>query len=119
VAPSDPADLRFLDGTKERTFCPVRYGLSLTLGQTIIAASEGYVYDGGKGKFVFKQALPAPQGIYLIAFELRRSASPHYDVTMQLNSAHNRPFAKKSNFAKFADAVSAIASGQPIAWTKK
>ena len=115
----DPTDFVFMDGKTKRTFCPVRHGLSLSLGPTIVAASAGYVYEGGQGKFLFKQALPPPQGFYLIAFQMWQNTSPHYEVTLQLNSAHTRQFIKNSRFAKFADAVAAIANGQPIPWIKK
>lgn len=98
---------------------PVRYGLSLTLGQCIMAASGGYVYEGTHRKFLFKQTLPSPQGIYLVAFQMWPNKSPHYDVTMQINSAHTRPFAKKARFARFDDVVTAVASGQAIPWAKK
>ncbi|WP_423605666.1 hypothetical protein [Sphingomonas sp. MS122] len=115
----DPQDLKFMDGNTERTFCPVRYGLSQTLGQTIIAASNGYVYEGKHRKFLLKQSLPAPQGIYLIAFELWRNKGPHWDVTMQLNSAHNRPHVAKARFVRFSDAVAAVANGNNVGWIKK
>lgn len=117
--PNDPADLIFMDGKTQRTFCPVRYGLSLTLGPTIVAASAGYVYEGKKGKFLFKQPLPAPQGIYLIAFQMWPNKSPHHDLTLQLNSAHTRPYAKKARFVKFEVAANAIANGQSVPWIKK
>jgi len=117
--PSDHQDFRFMDGGTQRTFCPVRYGLSLTLGPALIAASNGYVYEGRKGKYIFKQTLPAPQGVYLLAFEMWRCKAPHYDVTMQLNSAHTRPYVAKSRFSRFDNVISAIANGDAIPWIKK
>ena len=119
VEPTDPEDLRFMDGKTERTFCPVRYGLSLNLGPTLIAASAGWVYEGKHGKFVFKLTLPPPQGLYLIAFEMWRCKAPHYDVTLQLNSAHVRTWAAWARFAKFEDTVAAVANGDRVQWKKK
>jgi hypothetical protein len=117
--PTDPDDLKFMDGKTVRTFCPVRYGLSSTLPQTMIVASSGYVYEGHSGKFLFKQPLPHPQGVYVIAFEMWKNKSPHYDVTLQLNSAHIRSYLAKKRFAKFADVVDAVSKGLPVRWTKK
>jgi hypothetical protein len=115
----DPNDLKFMDGRTVRTFCPIRYGMSLSLPQMLAACVAGYVYEGKGGKFLFKQSLPSPQGIYLIAFQMWPSKSPHYDVTMQINSAHNRPFVKKARFVKFDTAVAAVTSRQSIPWIKK
>ncbi len=119
TALGDPVDLKFMDGKTERTFCPVRYGLSLTLGQAIAAAIGGYVYEGSKGKFLFKQTLPAPQGVYLIAFEMWKNKSPHHDLTMQINSAHTRPHVAKARFSPFDEATRAVVNGQRVPWTKK
>lgn len=117
--PSDPPELMFMDGRTPRTFCPVRYGLSQTLGQTIVAASAGNVFQGANGKFLFKQRLPAPQGTYVIAFQMWPSKSPHFDVALQLNSAHNRPHTARARHVAFADAVTAVANGDRVPWKKK
>ena len=117
--PNDPADLMFMDGRTPRTFCPVRYGLSQNLGQTIVAASAGNVFEGAKGKFLFKRTLPAPQGTYVIAFQMWPNKSPHFDVTMQLNSAHARAHTARARHVAFADAVAAVANGAHVQWKKK
>lgn len=108
-----------MDGKTERTFCPVRYGLSLSLGPTIIAGSSGYVYESGRDRYHFKQTLPAHQGTYVIGFEMRPSKAPGVDVTLQLTTAHVRLHVKKGRFAVFADAVAAVANGGPVPWIKK
>ncbi len=118
VKPGDPWDMRFHDGRTPRTFCPVRHGMSLTLGQRILAASNGEVFESGRN-LIFKDALPHPQGWYVIAFSLRRSNSPKYDVKMQLFSAHSRPQVSRSRKTDFSDAVTAIHLGQNIPWKKK
>lgn len=91
----------------------------MTLGQTIIAASEGNVFKGSKGKFLFKQRLPAPQGTYVIAFQLRPCSAPHLDVVLQLNSAHVREHTHRARFAKFEDVIKAVAARSNVSWIKK
>lgn len=107
-----------MDGKTPRTFCPVRYGLSQSLGQRIVAASAGDVFKSGS-KFVFKDYLGQPHGTYVIAFDMRPSKSPKFDVIIQLASAHPRQQVPWMKRTAFIDALNAIKTGQPIVWKKK
>lgn len=118
VKPGHPLDMRYFDGKTPRTSCPVRHGLSQTLGQRIIAACNGDVFESGKN-MIFKDALPHPQGWYVIAFDLRCSNSPKYDIKMQIFSAHARPNVPRARKASLLDAVSAILSKKAVPWKKK
>lgn len=114
----DPADMAFEDGGTARTFCPIRYGLSQSLGQRLLTAMGGSVFESGP-KFVFKDPLPHPQGTYVIAFTLRKSGSPKYDVKMQLLSAHARPSVARMRRELFTNVIQAVNAGQAVSWKKK
>lgn len=114
----DHPDLCFMDGKTPRTFCVTRYGHSLHLPAAIIAASKGYVFHN-QSKFAFKGNLPGVNGPYVIAFELRLSTSPKYDLKMQIVSAHWRKKAAKMPRCHFHDAMDAVAKKGKIPWKKK
>lgn len=114
----DVAALLFMDGKSQRTFCTTRYGHSLHLPAAIMNGAAGYVFSN-HSKFVFKERLPGVAGHYVIAFELRKSNSPKYDLKMQVVSAHHRPNAARMPRCTFDDAAAAIVSGTPVQWIKK
>lgn len=114
----DKADLTFMDGKTARTFCQTRYGHCLHLPAVIIHEASGYVFSN-HSKFVFKGKLPGLSGPYVVAFEMRSSKSPKYDVKVQVVSAHHRLKAAFMPRCSFADAVKAVIDGSPIPWTKK
>lgn len=118
VKPGDAPQLLFMDGNSARTFCTTRYGHSLHLPAAIMAGAAAYVFTNHK-KFVFKQSLPGVPGSYVIAFEMRKSASPKYDIKMQIVSAHHRPSAAKMPRCLFDDAAQAVLNGNPVPWIKK
>jgi hypothetical protein len=116
--PADHPDLCFMDGKTRRTFCATRYGHSLHLPAAIIAAAKGYVFHN-QSKFAFKATLPGITGPYVIAFELRRSNSPKYDVKLLVVSAHHRRKAARMPRCAFHAALAAVVAQGPVPWEKK
>lgn len=114
----DHPDLCFMDGKTPRTFCVTRYGHSLHLPAAIIAAAKGYVFNNQR-KFAFKGVLPGLAGPYVIAFELKASQSPKYDLKMLIVSAHHRKTAARMPRCHFHHAMAAKCAGTPITWAKK
>lgn len=118
VKPGDAPALLFMDGNSPRTFCTTRYGHSLHLPAAIMNGAAAFVFSNHR-KFVFKERLPGVPGHYVIAFEMRKSASPKYDVKIQVVSAHHRPNAARMPRCTFDGAAAAVIAGTPVPWIKK
>jgi hypothetical protein len=116
--PNHPPHLAFMDGKTARTFDAARYGYTTHLPAEIIAAANGAVYSNA-GRYVFKGAIPGIKGVYIIAFDMRASNSPKYDVKIQIVSAHLTPKSKRMPKATFADAMGGLFNGTAVNWTKK
>lgn len=107
-----------MDGKTPRTFCPTRYAYSAHLGPAIMAAALSDVFSNA-GRYVFKASIPGIKGIYVIAFDMRASNSPKYDIKIQLVSAYLAPKLKQMPKATFADALDGLINGTPVPWIKK
>lgn len=118
VKPGDAPSLLFMDGKSPRTFCTTRYGHSLHLPAAIMNGAADYVFSN-HSKFVFKEQLPGVPGHYVIAFEMRKSSSPKYDLKIQVVSAHHRNKAARMPRCKFDDAAAAVLAGNAVGWIKK
>jgi hypothetical protein len=116
--PGDGGDLLFMDGKSPRTFCQTRYGHCLHLPAVIMHEAAGYVFSN-HSKYVFKGKLPGLPGPYVVAFEMRRSSSPKYDVKIQVVSAHHRQKAAIMPRCSFIDAMGAVIAATPVPWIKK
>ena len=107
-----------MDGKTPRTFDAARYGYTTHLPTAIIAAATGAVYSNA-GRYVFKGSIPGIKGVYIVAFDLRVSNSPKYDVKIQIVSAHLTPKSKRMPKAAFSDVMNGLATGAAVNWTKK
>lgn len=119
--PGHPAAMLFMDGKTKRTFDPVRYNYSTHLPAAIIAGAGGHVFSKKvpPKSYVFKASIPGLKGTYVIAFEVRKSRSPKYDVVIQLLSAHLTQSVARMHRAQFSDVLDNRVNGTAVPWTKK
>lgn len=112
-------DLKVMDGKTPRAFCLERYAHSLRIKVAVQQAIKGVVFNDA-GRPAISARLPGLEGPYLIAFQLRRSKSPHFECVMNVVSSHHRPaFNEALPQAKFTVLVDAAITGRPVRWTKK
>jgi hypothetical protein len=114
----DAPELLFMDGKTPRTFCSTRYGHSLHLPAAIMNAASGYVYNN-QAKCILRGKLPGLSGPYVVAFEMRKSGTPKYDIKIQVVSAYHRHNVANMPRCTFSDAAAAILCGDAIIWIKK
>lgn len=110
-----------MDGRTPRTFDATRYTYSTHLPNAIIGGANGYVFSkkNPPKSYVFKAGIPGIKGTYVVAFELRRSRSPKYDVVIQLLSAHLALNVARMHRAAFSEVLDGALNGTAVAWTKK
>lgn len=111
----------FMDGKTKRTFDPLRYAYSTHLPAAIQTGVLGHVFAKKvpSRNYVFKSTLPGIAGTYIIAFEMRKSKSPKYDVVIQILSAHLTTAVARMHRADCTDLIDHVVSGAALQWTKK
>ena len=110
----DSADFRFMDGGKERCFCPIRHERSLDLPSIVKNARSGFAYTSQRQNYLLvkpdENATP-----YAVFFDLKAVRSGKYDAVMSVVSAYLKPnLATQLPSIPFTALIARTARGQAI-----
>jgi hypothetical protein len=120
--PSYTPDLRFIDGTEVRCFCPDRHGYSLQLPTIVRQGVFGRAYFSQGQNFLLVESLPGLSGPYAVFFNVKPAKMPGVDAAMFIVSAYEKPgLPPKSRLPAitFPTLISKTIAGQPIKRPKR
>jgi len=114
----DPEDMKCMDGTTARCFCPIRYGHSLHLASIVERGLNGRVLVSPQRKFVLFGNPPGVAQPYSVFFLMRGLKNPPFDGAVDVVSAYERPHLRPMPGMAGYDLLDMMRAGK-FQWPKK